>query len=280
VPATVWKGYLSFGLVSFPIRLFSAARAETVHFHMLHKRDLSRIKEVWYCAEEDKPVDKADIVKGYEYSKGKYVVVDPEELAKVAPRTATAMDILQFVKAGEVDPLYFEKSYYVAPEEPASKPYTLLRQAMENTGYYAIAKVAMHGREHIVVIRPSNGGLLLHTMYFVDELHEANKAPAPKNAKFSGKEVDLAKRLIDTLASPFKPEEYHDEYRANVEHLIEQKRKGREVAEVRQPKPPKVVDILDALKRSLAMKSSAPKTRARAKSRQQPKTRTAGGAAA
>ena len=249
--ATVWKGFLSFGLVSFPIRLFAAARAEAVHFHMLHKKDNSRIREVWYCAEENKPVPKDEIVKGYEYSKGKFVVVDDGELKKVAPPTATTMEILQFVKAADVDPVYLERSYYVTPEAAAAKPYGLLRKAMSDTGYDAVAKVAMHGREHIVIIRPQNEELILHTMYFKNELHEANKTKSVSNAKFTAKEMDLARRLIDTLASPFKPELYKDEYRENIERLIAQKRKGREVKEVSQPKPEKVVDILDALKRSL-----------------------------
>jgi DNA end-binding protein Ku len=263
--ATVWKGFLSFGLVSFPIRLFAAARAEAVHFHMLHKKDNSRIREVWYCAEENKPVPKDEIVKGYEYSKGKFVVVDDGELKKVAPPTATTMEILQFVKAADVDPVYLERSYYVTPEAAAAKPYGLLRKAMSDTGYDAVAKVAMHGREHIVIIRPQNEELILHTMYFKNELHEANKTKSVSNAKFTAKEMDLARRLIDTLASPFKPELYKDEYRENIERLIAQKRKGREVKEVSQPKPEKVVDILDALKRSLEKNPRPPKTAAKKK---------------
>lgn len=262
MPATVWKGSLSFGLVSFPIRLYAAARPEAIHFHMLHKRDLSRIKEVWYCAEEDKKIDRDEIVKGYEYSKGKYVVVEDADLKKVAPPTATVMEILQFVKAAEVDPIYLEKSYYIAPEESGGKPYALLRKAMDDTGYYAVAKVAMHAREHIVIIRPADEGLTLHTMYFENELNSANKAKG-QNSKFSAKEVDLAKKLIDSLASPFKPEKYHDEYRKNVERLIAQKRKGREITPVEQPKEPNVVDILDALKKSL---ESKPRPTARRKS--------------
>jgi DNA end-binding protein Ku len=262
MPATVWKGYLSFGLVSFPIRLYAAARAETVHFHMLHKKDESRIKEVWYCAAENKPVPRADIVKGYEYSKGKYVVVDDAELKKAAPPTATAMEILQFVKSGEFDPLYLEKSYYVAPEESAGKPYGLLRKSMADTGYYAVAKVAMHGREHIVIIRPSAEGLILHTMYFANELHAANKSAGAGHAKFTAQEVELAKRLIETLASPFRPEKYNDEYRKNVERLIAQKRKGSEVTPVEQPKPGRVVDIMEALKRSLESKARPRKSAA------------------
>jgi DNA end-binding protein Ku len=271
MPATVWKGYLGFGLVSFPIRLYAAARAEAIHFHMLHKKDDSRLKEVWYCADENKPIDRGDIVKGYEYSKGKYVVVDDAELKKAAPATASAMEILQFVRSAEVDPIFLEKSYYVASEEAASKPYGLLRKAMEDTDYYAVAKVAMYNREHIVIIRPSGGGLILHTMYFVNELHGANKTAGPKNTSFGAKEMDLAKRLIDTLASPFKPEQYEDEYRKNVERLIEQKRKGRDFTPVSQPKPAPVVDILDALKRSLDTKArpgkSAPAKKSAKRSR-------------
>jgi DNA end-binding protein Ku len=252
MPATVWKGQLSFGLVSFPISLRAAARAEPIHFHMLHKKDGSRIKEVWYCAREDKPVERDEIVKGYEYEKGRYVTVEDAELKKVAPPTATAMEILQFVRAEEVDALYFEQSYYVAPDADAAKPYELLCKAMEDTGYYAVAKIAMHSREHIAIIRPSDNLLVLHTMYFVNELHKTNAVKPPAKVKFGTKEMDLAKKLISTLASPFKPEQYADEYRKNVERLISQKRKGRQPTVVEQPKPSQVVDIMDALKRSLA----------------------------
>src|SRR5580698_503800 len=133
MPSTVWKGYLSFGLVSFPVRLLAAARAEAVHFHMLHKKDLSRVKEVWYCVEEDKPIERSEIVKGYEASKDEYVVIDDDDLKKIAPPTASTMEILQFVKNGEVDPILFESSYYVAPDEKVSKPYALFLAALEET---------------------------------------------------------------------------------------------------------------------------------------------------
>jgi DNA end-binding protein Ku len=252
MPATVWKGYLTFGLVSFPIRLFAAARPEPVHFHLLHKKDLSRVKEVMYCAKEDKALDRDEIVKGYEYEKNRYVVIEPEELEKVAPPTAHAMEILQFIKMDEIDPIFFEKSYYVGPEESVSRPYSLLLEAMKETKYDALAKVAMHGREHIVILRPSENGIVLHTMYFTDELHKSNEVPAPKTAKFDKKELDLAKKLIDTLASPFKPEQYHDEYKENVEKLIAAKRKGHKVTPIRQPKTAPVIDLMQALQQSLA----------------------------
>lgn len=258
MPATVWKGFISFGLVTFPVRLFAAARPEAVHFHMLHKKDQSRVKEVWYCVEEDQPIDRSDIEKGYEVSKGQYVVVDDEELKKIAPPTATTMEILQFVAKDEVDPIYFESSYYIAAEEKTAKPYVLFMAALADSGQDAIAKVAMHNREHVVLIRPSNGGLLLHTLYYADELHKANRAETPK-AKYTAAELKLAKTLIDQLAAPFKPDQFEDTYRSNVERLIEQKRKGQKITEVKQPAKAPVIDLMEALKRSLASAKMAPK---------------------
>jgi DNA end-binding protein Ku len=240
------------------VRLFSAARAESDHFHMLHKKDLSRVKEVWYCAEENKPIERSDIVKGYEVNKGEYVTVDDEELKKVAPPTASTMEILQFVKSDEVDPIYFESSYYVAPEEKVSKPYALFMAALTETKRDAIAKVAMHNREHVVLIRPGEGGLVLHTLYFADELHKSNQAE-PSKTKFTALELKLANDLISHLAAPFKPSEFHDTYRENVERLIEQKQKGQKITMVKQPRKAPVIDLMEALKRSLKSTSAKPK---------------------
>lgn len=250
MPATVWKGYLSFGLVSFPVRLFSAARAEAVHFHMLHKKDLSRVKEVWYCAEEDKPIERSEIVKGYEVKKGEYVTVEDDELKTIAPTTASTMEVLQFVASDDVDPLLFESSYYVAPDEKVSKPYALFMAALEETKREAIAKIAMHNREHVVLIRAADGGLVLHTLYYQDELHHANKTERPK-AKFSAKELDMAKSLVQKLTAKFKLSELHDSYRENVERLIEEKNKGERITTVKQPRKAPVIDLMEALKRSL-----------------------------
>lgn len=254
--ATVWKGFISFGLVSFPVRLFAAARPETVHFHMLHKKDQSRVKEVWYCAEENKPIDRSEIEKGYEISKGEYVVVEDEELKAIAPPTATTMDVLQFVGKDEVDPIYFESSYYIAAEDKTAKPYVLFMAALTDTKQDAIAKVAMHNREHVVLIRPSDGGLVLHTLYYPDELHKTNRSETPK-AKYSAKELALARSLVQNLTAPFKPNEFKDTYRENVERLIEQKSKGQKITTVKQPRKAPVIDLMEALKRSLKASSSA-----------------------
>jgi len=271
MPATVWKGYLSFGLVSFPVRLFSAARPEAVHFHMLHKKDLSGVREVWYCAEENKPIERSEIVKGYETSKHDYVVVEDDELKSIAPTTATAMEIVQFVKNDAVDPLFFESSYYIAPEEKASKPYALFFAALTQTKRDAIAKIAMHSREHVVIIRPSDNGLVLHTLYYADELHQAHKASAPKT-KFNAKELDLAKSLVSHLDAPFKPQEFHDTYRENVERLIAEKKKGKKITTVTQPRKAPVIDLMEALKQSL--KTGAPAAKREHKTPRHARART------
>ncbi len=151
---TVWKGHLTFGLVSFPVKLFTAARSEGISFNQLHKTDNSRIKQVIYCQAEDKPIPRSEIVKGYEYEKDRYVVIEDEDIKKMAPSTAKVMEILEFVKSAEVDPIYFESSFYMAPDEAGQKPYALLYDTLKRTGYVGVAKIAMHNREHIVIFRP------------------------------------------------------------------------------------------------------------------------------
>jgi DNA end-binding protein Ku len=255
--AIVWKGYISFGLVSFPVRLFAAARAESVHFHMLHRKDLSRVKEVWYCAKENKPIERSDIVKGYEARKGEYVVVEEEELKSIAPATAATMDVIQFVRDADVDAIYFERSYYVAPGDNVSKPYSLFLKALQDSKYGAIAKVSMHGREHVVLIGASEDDLVLHTLFYPDELHKANKRSVPAKTSATRKELELAIELIHKLAGPFKPAQFHDAYRENVEKLIEQKKKGQAITTEPKPRRAAVVDLMEALKKSLKNSADA-----------------------
>jgi len=248
--AAVWKGFISFGLVSFPVRLQTAAREKPIRFHMLHKKDLARLKEVFYCREENKPVEREEIARGYEISKDKYVLVEPSELEKIAPKSSKVMDILQFVKADEFDPVYMDKSYRVVPDGGVTKPYALLRESMKENKQFAIAKISMHNREHIVVVRPSGGELMLHTMFFVDEIQRVEVKAGPE--KFSEKEMRLASQLIETLTAKFQPEKFHDEYRENLKQLIDQKQNGERVRGVKHEKPARVVNILEALQKSLA----------------------------
>jgi DNA end-binding protein Ku len=248
--ATVWKGFVSFGLVSFPVRLQVAAREKSIQFHLLHKKDSSRVKEVYFCQAEDKPLKREDLVKGFEVSKGEYVIVEQADLDKIAPKTAKVMDILEFVKAGDFDPVFLDKSYHVIPDGELTKPYALFREAMKQRGQYAIAKMAMHNREHIVVIRPDGAELMLHTMFFSNEIQKVEVKSGTE--KFSAKELQLAGQLIDTLSAKFDPRKFHDEYQANLERLIEQKRKGEPVTATKSERPAAVVNILDALRKSLA----------------------------
>ncbi|HUK16746.1 MAG TPA: Ku protein [Bryobacteraceae bacterium] len=251
--SSVWKGHLTFGLVSFPIRLFSAARSETISFNLLHKEDHSRIRQVTYCQAEDKPVARNELVKGYEYEKDHYVEIDDEDIKKVAPKTAKVMEILEFVKSDEVDPVYLESSYYVAPDEGGEKPYALLFQALRESKYYALAKVAMHNREHIIILRPGAKGILSHTMYYQDEIRQVEEFRTDTSL-VKDKELDMAKMLISSLEADFEPQKYHDTYRENLQKMIEAKVEGRKVVATPSAHVAPVIDIMEALKKSLAEK--------------------------
>src|SRR4051812_14947967 len=233
--ASLWSGYLTFGLISMPVRLFSGARGERVSFHMLHREDNSRVRQQLMCVDENKPIDRSETVKGYEYRKGEYVVIEPAEIKKIEPRTAKAMEILEFVKAEEVDPIYFESSYYLQPEEAGRKPYALLQKSLEHSGYYGIAKLTMHNREYTVILRPYDGGIMLHTMYYQDEIREVEGfgkiEVEPKAA-----EVKVANQLIEALAADWDPTKYHDTFQENVKKLIKAHLEGKEVPEVEKPK--------------------------------------------
>ena len=224
--STVWKGHLTFGLVSLPVKLYSAARAETVSFNQLHKSDHSRVKNVVYCQLEDKPVPRTDLVKGYEYEKDKYVVIDEEDIKKAAPQTAKTMEILEFVKTAEVDPIFFESSYYLAPDDAGEKPYALLFEALRRSGFVAVARIAMHSREHVVILRPGPKGILMHTMYYRDEIRQVEEFRTDTSL-VKDKELALATNLIESLEATFEPEKYKDGYRENLMAMITAKVEGR-----------------------------------------------------
>jgi DNA end-binding protein Ku len=258
--STVWKGHLTFGLLSLPVKLYSAARSEAVSFNQLHKEDHSRVKQVLYCQVEDKPIQRSEIVKGYEYEKDKYVVIDDEEIKKVAPRTAKTMEVLEFVKSSEVDPIFFDASYYLAPDEAGEKPYALLFESLRQSGCVGVAKIAMHNREHIVILRPGPRGILLHTMYYEDEIRQVEEFRTD-TSKVQDKELALAKMLIESLLAPFEPGKYKDNYRENLLQMIKAKVEGKEIVETAAPahKAP-VIDILEALKMSLAEARKPPQS--------------------
>jgi DNA end-binding protein Ku len=209
---------------------------------------------------DEEVIERSDTVKGYEYRKGEYVVVEPEEIKKIEPKTAKAMEILEFVPANEVDPVYFESSYYLVPEEAGKRPYALLVRAMQETSYLAIAKLTMHNREYTVILRPQQEGLMLHTMYYADEVRKVEDF-GTKNVDLKAAEVKVAHQLIEALAGKFEPEKYHDTFQENLKNLIQARLEGKEVSEVEKPrKPEPVVDLMSALRQSLdKMEKKGPK---------------------
>jgi DNA end-binding protein Ku len=250
--ASVWTGYLTFGLISMPVRLFSGARGTRVSFHMLHRDDHVRVKQQLVCPAEDRPIERSEVVKGYEFRKGEYVIIEPEEIKKIEPRTAKAMEILEFVKQEEIDPVYFESSYYLAPEEAARKPYALLVKAMKETGYVGVAKLAMHNREYTAFLRPYEKGLMLHTMYYEDEIREAPDF-GTEHANLREGEVKVAHQLIEALAAEWDPSKYYDTFEENLKKLIKAHMEGKEVVAVEKPRPSAApADLMAALKASLA----------------------------
>jgi len=262
--ASVWSGYLTFGLISMPVRLFSGARSSGISFHMLHRDDNTRVKQQLICPAENKVVERSEIVKGYEYRKGEYVIIEPEEIKKIEPKTAKAMEILEFVKSDEVDPVFFESSYYLVPEEAGRRPYALLTKALEQTQYVAIAKLTMHNREYTVILRPHKSGMMLHTMYYADEVREVEDF-GTSNIDLKDAEVKVAHQLIEALADKFNPKNYHDTFQENLKKLIQARLEGGEVAPIEKPrKLAPVVDLMAALKQSLAEMEGKKKPAARA----------------
>jgi DNA end-binding protein Ku len=297
--STVWKGHLSFGLVSIPMRLYRAARADKISFRQLHRTaptkdpepepdalpieatplrssrrgDIENIHEVERevspmtppqpfvapirstptSADTAQPIPRAEIVKGYEYQPEQYVLVSDDELQRITPRTSSDIQILEFVHLREIDPVYFETSYYVAPDRAGEKPYSLLYAALQKTGYVALAQIAMHRREHVAVIRAGDHGILMHTMFYANEVRKEQEFKADE-ALVADKELDLAVKLIEALAAKFEPEKFRDKYREQVEALIAAKIQGREVVsgDSRPAPAAPVVDIMEALKKSLA----------------------------
>ena len=256
--STVWKGYLTFGLISIPVRLFSAARTEHISLNQLHEKCKSRIRQPLYCPTCERMVERSEIVKGYEYEKDQYVLVEDEEVKKIAPPSASTMEIQEFVTAADVDPLYLDASYYMVPEDAGRKAYQLLVTTMEEAGRAAIAKLSMHQREYVVLIRPRNNGLTLHTMYFANEVRQLPEYGQQGEVKVKPEEVRLAKQLVESLAGDFQPEKYHDEFKSRMRALLDAKLEGQEVTVAAQPQLAPVIDMMEALKKSLAEREAAP----------------------
>jgi DNA end-binding protein Ku len=249
--ATVWKGYISFGLITIPVRLFAAARTERVSFNQIHQLCGGRIKQQIFCPQCDRVAERSELVKGYEVEKDRYVIVKDEEIKEIAPPSSDTMEIVEFVKAEGIDPIYFDASYFMAPEDAGKKAYHLLFETMRKSGYSAIAKIAMHQREFTVVVRPHAGGLLLHTMFYPEEVREVPEFRQDRSVTVKPQEIELAEKLVEGLAAEFDPSKYHDDYQNRVMQMIEAKRDGLTVGAEPPRKRAPVIDLMQALQKSL-----------------------------
>jgi DNA end-binding protein Ku len=253
-PHSLGSGTISFGLVSIPVRLYTAASSANVSFNLLHAKCGSRIKQQTFCPTCNEVVDRASLVRGYEFAKDQYVRVTDDELKALEGEASKVIDIAEFVPLQSVDPIFFEKTYYLGPDKGGDKAYRLLADAMEKGKRVALATFVMRGKESLVLIRPARGGLMLHTMYFADEVRDFGEIDRGQSAKIKPGELDLALQLIDGLASDeFEPERFQDEYRHRVLDLVNQKVEGKEVTAVGpQVQRAQVIDLMEALKESLA----------------------------
>jgi DNA end-binding protein Ku len=249
--ATVWKGYITFGLISIPVRLFSAARDVRVEFHQVHEKCGTRVKQHLYCPHCDREVERSEIVKGHETDDGQMVIVEAEDIEKIAPASSETMEIQEVVKLAEIDPVYFDASYYAVPEPAGTKAYSLLHETMKDTGLAAVAKLAMHRREYTVIIRPHVKGLALHTMYYENEVREVPEYERIKREKISDREIKLAQQVLHSLEAEWDPSKFADEYQQRLEKMVEAKAKGKTVRATAKKAPAPVVDLMEALQRSL-----------------------------
>jgi DNA end-binding protein Ku len=252
VARPIWSGTISFGLVSIPVRMYTATESKELKFHFLHKKDLSPIGYDKVRKDTGEHVDSDDIVRGFEIEKGRFVPLDDDDLDRLDIELTHAIDICDFVDLEEIDPVYFRKAYFLLPDKGADKPYRLLVRALEETGKVGIAKVVIRNKQHLAAVRPYEGVLMLETMYYPDEVKAVASLDGdlgkPKVAKA---EVDMAKSLVENLSEPFKPEKYDDTYRKELLALIRKKAKGQKLPEPEEAEEGEVIDLMAALRESV-----------------------------
>ncbi|MBA3722895.1 MAG: Ku protein [Parachlamydiaceae bacterium] len=248
----LWTGALSFGLINIPIRLFSATEDHGLSFNMLHKKDLSPIRFARICKVDGKEIPYEDIVKGYEYEKGDFVVLTDEDFKRADVRKTKLIDIVDFTYASEIDPILFEKPYYLEPGKGASKAYVILREALKKSKKVAIAKYVLHNREHIGVVMPHDNLLILDQLRYESEIRSPKSLDIPKEAMTTSKEVTMALKLIEHLTTHFKPKQYHDTYTEELQKIIDEKAHGKKPHKKgKEPKITDLQDIMGMLKKSL-----------------------------
>jgi DNA end-binding protein Ku len=248
----MWKGSISFGLVNIPVNMYAATEDKDIKFRYLHRDCHTPIKYVRTCPNCNKEVEMEEIVKGFEYEPGRFVIVKDEELNAISPEKSKTVDIIDFVNLNEIDPIYFNKSYFLAPNETGTKAFGLLKKAMEETGKIAVAKMMIRSSQTLAVIRVYQKGLLLETIFFPDEVRSQQMVPnLPDEAAVDEKELAIATQLIDQLSVPFEPDKYTDDYRIALTEMIQRKIEGEEIEEAPKVAKANIVDLMDALQASL-----------------------------
>jgi DNA end-binding protein Ku len=265
MPRPIWSGTISFGLVSVPVRMYSATQSKELRFHFLDRHDLQPIGYDKVRRDTGEHVDDDDIVRGFEVEKGRFVQLEDEDLDRLDIELTKTIDILDFVDLEEIDPIYFRKAYYLAPQDGAEKPYRLLVRALEETGKVAIAKIVIRNKQHLAAVRPANGVLVLETMYYADEVREPEKVDG--RVQVRKPEVEMAKSLVENLSGEFDPKKYDDTYRKELLQLLRAKAKGKPLPEPEEEPEGEVVDLLAALRESVEKTKQGRKSRPRKRSR-------------
>ena len=273
---TIWNGSLNFGLVNIPIGLAVAQQRKDVAFRTLHRECGTPIKQKRYCPFHERDVEAEELVKGWEFSKGQFVVVEDEDLESVALTRSQSIDILRFVPISEVDPIYFDRAYYLAPAsaDAQKRPYVLLLRAMQEAEMAAVGKFVLWGKENLCLIRPLGDSLALETLYFAEDIRSREEIDdAVGETKVKSEELAMARQLVDSLVGQFDPEDYENEYRGDLRAMLEAKLEGKEIARPEPVTTAPVVDLMDALKQSVAQAQKAKKAPAKGKAKKAPATR-------
>lgn len=249
---TMWKGYISFGLVNIPVNMYAATEEKRLRFRYLHRKCQTPIQSVRMCPKCDQPVAWEDVVRGYEYQDGQYVLMEKDELDELLPDTKKTIEILDFVRLEEIDPIYFNKTYYLGAQESTNKAYVLLRDALKTTGKIGIARVILRAKQTLAVVRVYQNCLVMETIFYPDEVRSVNQMPdLPEKLELTEREESMAVQLIEQLTTTFQPENYRDTYRETLEERIQKKIHQEQVVESPKQQPEKVVDLMEALQASL-----------------------------
>ena len=258
MPRSMWKGAISFGLVTIPVAVYPATEEKTLRFNQLHDEDMGRIRYKRICEKDGEIVDFEHIVKGYEYEKDRYVILTDDDFDAVPVESSRAIDIVQFIDLDEIDPMMYKKTYYLVPEETGAKAYALLREAMSQDNKVGIAKVSFRDREHLAALRFREDAFVLETMFWPDEIRAVDFGDVKVDLKVRDQELEMARQLIGSLTAEWDPESFTDEYREALMKIVEAKINGEEVEVVAAEPTAKVVDLMEALKASVAAAKKKP----------------------